>query len=339
MQFLHTINRGKEVYLLKKECIICGTEFTAKQKTRKYCDVCQQNSGRARKKAENNLRKNVANAGDYGYEIPYVSPCAWCDTEYVSHDGVPPYCSQKCVDEAKALGKIERCAVCGVKLSDDDTTIDRCNKCTEELVARTPIKELATPRTACRHCGKQFTDPKSTRVFCDNECRRQWQAKQPKTYSIICFVCGETCEVDKNAPRQICHNPKCYETVNMVEANCAVCGKPFMHHRNIKQNICSPKCRKTKNAEAAKETNEKKKESSTAKRVRALALNEQKVKDALDGRLSDKEAEELHLCTDCSTSMSLCIKFTSNYVYHPKGAQVKLIGGKSIVLICPEYCR
>ena len=60
---------------MQKECVICGDTFEAKRANRQYCDKCQKNTSKARRKMNQAIIQSKMNAGDYDRVKDRVCSC------------------------------------------------------------------------------------------------------------------------------------------------------------------------------------------------------------------------------------------------------------------------
>lgn len=150
---------------------------------------------------------------------------------------------------------------------------------------------------------------------CSDECRDALALKTAKANGRYraCQQCGKM-YIAKEDGGKFCSQP-CYRqwvSVNKMDKPkpkpvihtrvkyCPTCGKRFEQSGAGNQVYCSPECRR---APKPKPTPS-----------------------------SDK-----NLCITCKTSQAACERFTSKFVYHPKGAVQKKIKGKLVVVSCPKF--
>lgn len=165
------------------------------------------------------------------------------------------------------------------------------------------------------------------RGYCSDECKqldKLQKAKENGNY-IPCKVCGKHF-IRVSYSNEYCSR-NCYDsfikenklkkqseqsdigTQKNRTRKCKHCGKSFtLRKGSMGQKFCDADCRK------ANEDENKRKE--------------------LDGL---KLGVDTNICTVCRTSQSDCERFTSNFVYSPKGAKTKKINDKYIIVYCPKF--
>lgn len=166
------------------------------------------------------------------------------------------------------------------------------------------------------------------RGYCSDDCKQASRLKRAIESGdyVPCEFCGKEF-IRKNYSNVFCSND-CYlasraekrkakeemeksrkPRLRQEERKCEACGKPFLWKiTSAGQRFCSPECRNSVNKKVKK------------KDIKKLKLG-----------------KELHICTVCKTSQKDCERFTSNFMYSPKGAIGKTLNGKFVIVSCPKF--
>lgn len=130
-----------------------------------------------------------------------------------------------------------------------------------------------------------------------------------------CRVCGKNPDQARShyARAEIINRIHAGDLHKVKETTCPVCGNEFVWQKEKATQIyCSPECGK-------------------------IAAGNRKAKSKEDAKKKLKIGEELNICTICKTPQMDCERFTSNFIYKPKGAVTKKINDKYIIVSCPKY--
>lgn len=268
--------------------------------------------------------------------------CEICGDEYAENRSNQRYCKVCGKNSAKARAKYKRaefinkihagdlhkpkeitCLECGKKLL---TTYIRsfCSTvCTEGYRIR---------KAKCPICKTLLTEKgnHSGRGCCSDECREKHKLQKAieKGNYIPCEYCGEKfikkrhdnwfCSSECSRKSKTEENQKKVEAsqsqekaARVAERKCEGCGEPFTWRiERATQRFCSEKCQKEKAKEKKRKSIEK------------LNLG-----------------KDLNICTICKTAQMDCDRFTSGFVYRPKGARTEKINDRFVIVSCPQYKR
>ena len=309
--------------LYEKECVVCGTLFTAKRDTAKYCEKHKRNGARTLAKMEAKQRHEQY---EYDSHKLITFNCDYCGREHTVEryllskltisagsttnwdEQVHHYC---CVQHKERDRQDHQyCDNCGKSLKDCTypySIYTKYNYCSADCEASHKQKlSLSEGKTfICQHCGntfrRQYAD---VAYFCSQECSKAAKKagwKSPKT------IAKEEAEA-----KQIVH----------VKLKCNQCNKIFtetykneidayIDQRNY--HFCSKDCRSTF-YNALREQRKKEEAKQKADKV----------------TLSPGES----LCATCKVSYRDCERMRSNFRIIPKGAHYS---NKGILVECPKY--
>ena len=151
---------------------------------------------------------------------------------------------------------------------------------------------------SCKVCSKKFIRRNETNVYCSNLCYKEY-VQMGKLKRVTQEEKNKKDKVVKKAEVKKCKN----------------CKKSFVM-KSSNQIYCTVECRKIQNNLTQQ-----------AKTKKILKKSLEKLNLGVD----------LHICTVCKTSQKECDRFTSGFVYHPKGAVTRNINGKIITTECPKF--
>ena len=164
------------------KCSICGKEYVPNRSSKqKLCgsQVCKrENKRRVRAKRE-------------GYKLTDRTPrpCVVCGQLYIPHQSNQTTCQEfACKAEGRKLAAIRRyhakrdadaetCPICNRKYVPKYDGQKTCggSRCVYALRIQNAPKETR----ACKYCRTEFqTTPNSGRVFCQDDCRENWNDEQ-----------------------------------------------------------------------------------------------------------------------------------------------------------------
>lgn len=327
-----------------KECRICGDNFWAKTERRELCDKCQQNPTRAQKAMDNQLLRSKARTGELANQQYYHSQCKYCGKEIHSYGRIRYFCSTECQQQHTAENAT--CRVCSAPLFPLGIIAKNGQGCCSEACAekhRLNVARESGKLGVCKVCKREFIKKNEyDEDLCGAVCadKYKWFVARQNGKVGKCGVCGKEF-IKKDWSNSTTCSAVCYneslKLVKPVMSTCMVCGKEFERHPNSKQLVCGKMCRSAldkKKREAGRL--ERQKEAQDI-RTRKNTERERLVKKVLSGKLVGKDAHALHLCTCCKTSQAECIFFTSHFRYHPKGAVIRAVDMRNIVLVCPDF--
>lgn len=265
--------------------------------------------------------------------------CQICGDEFQEYRKNQKYCRVCGKDSTKARVRYERALMINkIHAGDFDKPFEvTCTECDKKILTTRNRRfcsdvcaESHRIRTAkCPVCLDILSEKGNMkgRGFCSDSCKQKNQLKRAieSGNHIPCDFCGKKF-IRKGYSNRFCSND-CYnnhrekekeekkESVpknpikRVREMKCEHCGSIFLWKiESAGQRFCTKECRKEKE--------KKEKEKSIEK----LNLG-----------------KELHICTVCKTPQKNCERFTSNFVYSPKGAVGKTINGKYIIVQCPKF--
>jgi G:T-mismatch repair DNA endonuclease (very short patch repair protein)/endogenous inhibitor of DNA gyrase (YacG/DUF329 family) len=245
-----SIKCKKDFHALHKICNYCGKEYTVmpSRSNSKYCSVECKNKDMYEKSLE-------------------TRTCNHCNKEYTTQKSSKnPFCS----DECQQLWHEEHCKIkyncdyCGKEFDILRSKLEGEQKyfyCSHECSEKASVKgEYVT----CNQCGKELYRTQSSlktynHVFCNNECRAEFERKRTTK---ICEYCHEEYEI-KNSQvdnSRFCSN-ECknkWQSENLIGENsytwkgglvnceCAFCGKDVKikpnRLKNRNKTFCSYEC-------------------------------------------------------------------------------------------------
>lgn len=269
---------------MQKECVICGDMFEAIRNTRQYCDKCQKNSSKARKKMAYAIIVNKKHAGDY--EKVKDKTCEYCGKEFKTIR------QQKfCCDTCEKRYKIETntCQYCGKLLYPE---VEYLGGAVHPACKEPAYREWALRKgwvRNCKHCGKEYYAKNDGQSFCCRECSREYQKSHPQEY-IRTMLKAET----------------------EKQYRCYVCKKIFnakinsVFENSERMTVCSDECKKI------------------AERKYCEYLIKKKIEEAKAAEEErKKEIEQNGLCASCHTKYSDCEWMCSKFKIKPEGAKYK----------------
>lgn len=107
----------------------------------------------------------------------------------------------------------------------------RCKKCINKYKHLSKIKTRE-----CKNCGKSYVGYK---LYCSDDCKKEYRIKNGKKYKHICLICGKE-YVNKNLNSKFC-SYECRQKSNKSYSRiCKQCGKVFFGTKE--SNFCSNKC-------------------------------------------------------------------------------------------------
>jgi hypothetical protein len=141
-----------------KKCPMCGKEFNG-LKNQTYCSMACVSKIGNNKKTQNHIN-----------EIDKPKVCQHCGKEFYSVQKKTKFCSTDCWHNSKRtlIGSIKKCVICGKEFEPKYKN----QKCCDTKCA---IKERAQTQTIhiymCKYCGKIFQPKKrEKRIYCSREC-------------------------------------------------------------------------------------------------------------------------------------------------------------------------
>ena len=329
------------------ECRICGTVFQAQTSRRQLCDKCQKNSGKAQAAIDKAAKNNKFVMDGYRY---HECVCKQCGKQFFRYGKKADFCSSECRALYVSVGfetpTAKHCAMCGKEITDAKSDSLFCSALCENEYRQTNSGILPDV-IKCKACGKSLPDKRYYDDVCDKTCfdAYKWIEARQNGTATKCVACGK--EFIKKYDLHDTCSAKCSDeyrrnTTVLVEATCEICGTTFQKHANAVRYTCSKECseiRKQKTADKKKEEQRQvAKADAGTKRAKEIGTDRgDLVQKALSGEITGKDVAVLHLCSGCKTSQADCIRFTSNFVYHPKGAVIKVVNKQNVVLVCPQY--
>ena len=288
--------------LITKECEICGDKFSTNFAQQKYCDVCGKDPERARRDYEWASARLRRHSGVDN--TPKELVCEVCGKLFYSLFN-RSYCGDACKEYARIRKAV--CKACGKPLieSGNETGKGVCNEeCAKELTLIREAERIQKAKDSgnyiqCKHCGKWFVSKSYSNEFCGNDCYKAHKA-------------AELCRQEQKPPGWV--DPQMVET-----RICPCCLTPFQCKRYENKIYCSKECR-----------------ISMAKKTQASKQHEPKP-DMAAATEPGAPPIPVHLCTECKTSQASCERFTSKFVYSPKGSKMKRVDGVLIVHECPKF--
>lgn len=254
---------------------------------------------------------------------------------------------------------IKTCEICAAEYDASRVNQRFCKECGKnpELARRRYIaaeirnKENAGDRYkvreyTCKVCGKK-TLSTYNRTFCSDACLQLHIVNTAK-----CPVCGDLLVSKGRMTGKGCCSDECTEAQRLQVAKasgryraCKQCGEMFIAPQE-QSKFCGVPCYRVWVAE--KKAARPKEAPHVAARYRSCARCGKRFEVSGAGQKycspecrAEKPAKKAkpqgHLCTTCRTSQADCERFTTNFVYHPKGAVQKKVGGKLIVVSCPKF--
>lgn len=261
--------------------------------------------------------------------------CEICSTDFEASNGNQKYCTDCGKDPAKARKQLMRAEIrskynAGDRYKVREYTCKVCGRKTLSTYNRTfcsdACLQLHIVNTAkCPVCGVLLVSRgrMTGKGCCSDECRdiqRLQIAKASGRYR-PCLQCGEMFIAPQDGSK-FCGKP-CYlawvaeqklkraekvEPEHVYEKRCKGCGKVFTYTKNnASKQYCSAECRVAR------------------------------VKAGVKAKMAQEQKQDKHLCTTCKTTQAHCERFTSNFVYLPKGAVQKRIKHKLAIVSCPKF--
>lgn len=205
-----------------------------------------------------------------------------------------------------------------------------CKECGKKILTAYD-RTFCSTSSRCPMCNTLLIEKGNNtgRGYCSEECKQKKRLKdaiEAGNY-VPCEYCGKKF-IRKNYSNRFC-SKECFKNWTEKEKQkkiakypvkpavqqkkCEWCGKLFtVTNEKRGQKYCSLECRKAKNKSNKRKDKEKTKQN----------LN---------------IGKELHICTICKTHQMDCERFTSNFVYSPKGLVGKIINNKHIIISCPKF--
>lgn len=158
---------------MQKECIICGAIFESKRKDRQYCDDCQKNSGKAKAKLNNAIMRSKYRLGEFNKVKDKV--CSYCNKSFKTTDGYRDFCNSECERNYKIKNNL--CQYCKKPLYPEIVTIASTvhPECKEAAYKDWAIRKGW--QRNCKQCGNEFLAKTKNQVYCSQECKRVFYAK------------------------------------------------------------------------------------------------------------------------------------------------------------------
>ncbi len=268
----------------------------------------------------------------------------------------------------------KHCEICGEEFIPKRVSQKYCPDCGENPVkARRALKTAERinrknagdwykplAKAICKECGKEFFAIRS-KSYCSDLCRHSHRVKETR-----CPVCGASLWGNGiESERDVCCSPECkekYDVQNAIKNErylaCGECGKMFIAHRDS-QKYCCRACYLANAKKKEKVHDEKDDEEAGLRKCRLCG----KIYQLTDLWYSDvfcspecrdvvrtgksltrpklvrkqaKQPEKTNVCLACKTSQAQCERFTSRFVYIPKGAVMEKVKGKNVVVSCPK---
>lgn len=266
------------------------------------------------------------------------------------------------------------CEVCGDEFQESRSNQLYCSDCGKnserarehykraEIINKIHAGDLyKVEEITCVECGKKILTTYN-RTFCSTSCSEKHRiktAKCPVCHTLLIDNCNNTgrgyCSEECRQKNKL---QKAIEKGNYVPCEC--CGKKFIR-KNYSNRFCSMGCYKrwsdeerekkiaiTNSIRATIEETGKKceycgelyvwKKEQPGQRFCSIDCRKEQTK--LDKQKSTESlnlGKELHICTICKALQSDCERFTSNFVYKPKGSIGKTINNKYIIISCPKF--
>ena len=331
-----------------KECRICGSSFMAKTQRRELCDECQKDSTKAQSRINKSIELSKWRLGEAKSQQYIECICVNCGKSFHRYGRVASFCGTECSQDHAARNA--KCLNCG-KMLFPLGIVAKTGRgtCSETCAQEHRIKEARANNKAafCKVCGQEFIQKKDWDDCCSKTCEKAFKWEEAKKAGLVskCEICGKEYIAKSASGSSVC-STACYDTWRKlnnkpVVFSCVVCGKTFQKLSSSSQLTCCKECSeiraKERLAAKQKEKREKAEKESREKRSRLNEEREKRVGMALANKLPKIEIKKLHLCTVCKTSQAECVFFTSNHIYHPKGAVTKAVGLVNVVLACPQY--
>lgn len=222
----------------------------------------------------------------------------------------------------------------------------------------------------CKECGKKFCTSYGG-AFCSDKCSAVY-TKRKIIETAQCPICHTLLTTSGNFTGRGCCSEGCKQEkvlrdveeiirVAIEKGNyipCEFCGKKFIS-KNFSNRFCSRVCFDLKIEEEKKKLSMK--ASSDVKKVhykkckwcgkpftwrkessgQKFCSEECRGKKYKDDKRKSIEklniGKDLNICTVCRTLQIECERFTSNFVYSPKGSVTKKMNDKYIIVSCPKF--
>ncbi len=269
------------------------------------------------------------------------------------------------------------CEICGIEFDPRNSAQRYCPECGKnpararcrfekaERINRHNAGDWYKPpaKAICKECGKEFFAIRS-KSYCSDICRHSHRVRETH-----CPICGASLwDIGIESERDICCSPDCQKKYDIQKAKengrylaCEQCGKMFIARKDGQKFCCRQcylaypkkkaedpdedesaglhKCRMCGKVYRLRETwysdvfcsPECRELAKTGKRV--IPQNHTKKQT---GAVT-KPPKKLNVCLTCKTSQAQCERFTSRFVYIPKGAVMEKVNGKNIVVSCPKH--